>query len=414
MKNCAVGLALFVYSVLSIVSLIGGGLVFAYMHIGRSDSPTLAAVLATTSLFILIPVFASARFSFGYVVACWLYSAVIGFIWISFFSQFDYPHELARWSMAVSLVAATAPLLFLDLPLPRPRISMEAWSRLAFLFLTASLLVLVADAAYGLVFAFPDSDGRNLVARPVLLNYLTGIVIGALIPYLVAYFASAKQWTVTVGTLAIALCYYPVVVNKTVLFLPFWLLFLFWLFGRLEPRLATVLSLLIPLVVGLLDFGSYLLLYPAKSGAYLFSFINLRQIAIPSMALDHYADFFTRHELTHFCQVSVIRKFFGCPYGELGTAMAGVYHDGNFNASFLATEGIASVGLWLAPLSAFACGVVLSMGSAAARHLSPRFVAVSSGFATHALLNVPLTTALLSDGVVVLFLLWWLTPKDLG
>jgi hypothetical protein len=61
MRNCVVGLALFGYSVLSIASLIGCGFdVFAYMHVGRSDSLTLAAVFATTSLFILIPVFASA------------------------------------------------------------------------------------------------------------------------------------------------------------------------------------------------------------------------------------------------------------------------------------------------------------------------------------------------------------------
>src|SRR6516162_7816875 len=119
--------------------------------------------------------------------------------------------------------------------------------------------------------------------------------------------------------------------------------------------------------------------------------------AVPSLALDQYADFFVHHDLTHFCQLSIARKLFGCVYGELGPMMESFYHTGNFNASFLATEGIASVGLTLAPISSFVCGLILSLGSAASRHLSPRFIAVSSGIAVQFLMNVPLTTALLSN-----------------
>lgn len=42
----------------------------------------------------------------------------------------------------------------------------------------------------------------------------------------------------------------------------------------------------------------------------------------------------------------------------------------------------------------------------------PAFVAVSSGIAVQAIMNVPLTTGLLSNGIALLFLLWWLTPEQ--
>jgi hypothetical protein len=408
----AISGAVVVFSVLAVVSMVASGIVFPTMHIGRSDSATLAAVVGTGLLILFVPAFARARFSFGYILSFWLYSAVVGFVWLSFFSEFDYPHTMARWSMVAALAAALAPLMFLNVPLPRLTISKAIWHRLTIIFLIASLSVLAADAAYGVAFASPYSDDRNLVTRPTALNYLTGITIGAVLPYLFAYFASRKRWALAIGSLAIALFYYPIVVNKTALLLPLWLPFLFWLFGRSEPRIATVLSLLIPLAIGLLDLTSYFLFL--NNNYYLFSLINLRLIAVPSLALDHYADFFARHDITHFCQMTIVRKLFGCAYDELGPTMASVYHDGNFNASFLATEGIASVGLTLAPLSALVCGFVLSLGSSAARHLSPRFIAVSSGIAVQALMNIPLTTAMISNGIFVLFLLWWMTPKEMS
>ncbi|MCC8983798.1 hypothetical protein [Bradyrhizobium acaciae] len=61
---------------------------------------------------------------------------------------------------------------------------------------------------------------------------------------------------------------------------------------------------------------------------------------------------------------------------------------------------------------ALACGLILSIGSMVSRHLPPRFIAVSSGIAVQAIMNVPLTTGLLSNGVALLFLLWWLTPEQ--
>ncbi|QOZ25761.1 hypothetical protein [Bradyrhizobium sp. CCBAU 51753] len=401
-----VGSSILGFFVVSIVSMIACGHAFPAMHFWRSDHFTAQAVLGTAIMLAFIPAFVAGRFSFGYMVAFALLSAVFGFVWLSHFSAFDYPHAIARWAMIAALAAVIIPLLFQDIPIWRPELSEAVLRRIVMLLLGMAFAVLIADLSYGASLGDPYGAARNIVTRPALLNYLTGIIIGAVLPYLFAHFATRRQSMAAVGVLLFAICFYPVVNNKTILLLPIWLPFLFWLFGRFDPRLATVLAFLVPIMIGLAAF----FVLPDKSYV-VFSAINLRFIAIPSLALDHYADFFARRELTHFCQVSVLRHLHGCGYGELGPTLAAVYRDGNFNASFLATEGIASVGLAFAPVAAFVCGLVLSVGSIASRHLSPRFVAVSSGIAVQAILNVPLTTSMLSNGVAVLFLLWWLTPE---
>lgn len=57
------------------------------------------------------------------------------------------------------------------------------------------------------------------------------------------------------------------------------------------------------------------------------------------------------------------------------------------------------------------CGLVIAVGSDMASQLPPRFVLLSSGIALQQLINVPLSTALLSHGLAPLFLLWHMTPK---
>ena len=138
-------------------------------------------------------------------------------------------------------------------------------------------------------------------------------------------------------------------------------------------------------------------------------------IAIPSIAMDVYNDFFSKHELTYFCQIWILKPFIGCPYQDpLSIVMLNNYpFGGNFNASLFATEGVASVGLLFAPVSAFACGLVVALGNRLSAGLPPSFVLVSGAILAQILLNVPLSTVLLSHGAGLLFLLWYITPRSM-
>jgi len=404
-----IAVVLLVFFVVSIVSLMVAGATFRNMQFWRSDNISADALVGVSAMVLFIPALAVARFSFGYIVAFFLLSAVLGYVWLSFYSGFDYPHTLARWSMFAALVGAATPLLFMNFETPRPAVTEDASRRIVLALAATAVLVLAADACYGLSFGSPFGVDRNAVTRPLALNYLTGIVISGVLPYLFAWFASRKQPIAAFLVLVLTAAYYPVAVNKTVLLLPLWLPIVFLIYARLNPRLATILSLLIPMVIGLTQY-EFVRLYFPNDPYYLFGVFNLRMISIPALAIDHYANFFHDHALTNFCQISLVRALIGCRYGELGPMMAEVYRAGNFNASFLATEGIASVGLRWTPVAALACGLILSIGSLASRHLSPPFIAASSASAIQVLVNVPLTTAMVSNGLALLFLLWWLTP----
>jgi len=143
--------------------------------------------------------------------------------------------------------------------------------------------------------------------------------------------------------------------------------------------------------------------------------VNLRMIAIPSLAMDYYNYFFARHDLTFFCQIRVVKAIMGCAYQqEIPTVIYNAFGiGGNFNASLFSTEGVASVGLILAPLAAFACGLVIAIGNKASSGLPARFILISGAVMPQLLLNVPLTITLVSYGAALLFLLWYITPRTI-
>ena len=366
--------------------------------------------LATAAALCLcvLPLFAFARFSFGYLIGLYLYAVVAGYVFLSFSSRLPYDHSHGRISAILSLIAFLVPALYLRIPALMRPISPGAMNALLSALTIVSVLVLAGCVSYGFRFAniLTSSELRNDISRPRLVNYASGIVTGALLPFAFAYFATRGRWLIAIAAALLIAGFFPVLLNKTTLFAPVWLIYLFVLFRLLNPKIAAILAIALPMTVGLGMFWQ-------DYHPYIFGFVNLRMVAIPSVGLDHYFAFFDRHPLTYFCQINVVRVFTGCPYAEqLGVIMERAYHLGNFNASLLASEGIASVGPWLAPIATFVCGTVIAIGSAAASRLSPLLMAVSSGLLVQALLNVPLSTALLSNGGGVLFLLWMVSPSD--
>ena len=89
-----------------------------------------------------------------------------------------------------------------------------------------------------------------------------------------------------------------------------------------------------------------------RLGRSIFGSLSLSELLIADYTPRFYNDFFAKHPVTHFCQISVLKAVIACPYSEpLALLMAKNYALGNLNASLFATEGIASVGPTLAPLA---------------------------------------------------------------
>jgi hypothetical protein len=207
--------------------------------------------------------------------------------------------------------------------------------------------------------------------------------------------------------LLLLLLIYPVNLSKLALFAPFWLIAMLLLSRIFDAKVAVVMSLLGPVLIGLILHVLF-----NKHTALYFSIVNFRLVAIPSNSLDVYNDFFSRHDPTYFCQISVLKRFMQCPYQEpLWTVMEKAYNLGNLNASLFATEGVASVGLLFAPVAAFGCGLVFALGNRLSAGLPPRFILLSSAVLLPILLNVPLSIVLNTHGLAILFLLWYVTPR---
>ena len=379
-------------------------------------APTLEAILGTTLVACLLPAFLLARFSFGYIVSTAFYGLITGFIWLSYFTFSEYDHAAARWSAIGSLFAFSIPALFQTMAARRILVvTPEAMDLLLKIALGAAVGVLGLNIPYGFAFVgIQEAERlRGGLSRPDLLNYLTNILIYAVLPFSFAFFAQRRCKLMAAASLLLILLFYPMLLNKTVLFAVGWLPFLFLVFRAFEAKQASVLSLIIPLLSGLLLYcvapwvggsnGEFV-----KLG---FGYVSGRMFAVPSIAMDYYADFFATSPHTYFCQINIVRAIAGCPYfDQLGVIFSDRYHLGNLNASLFATEGIASVGLKWAPVAAFFCGLVLSLGNSVSRHLPASLIAASAGLCIQALLNVPLSTSLLTYGLMVLFLLWYICP----
>jgi hypothetical protein len=146
-----------------------------------------------------------------------------------------------------------------------------------------------------------------------------------------------------------------------------------------------------------------------------------RLMASNGWVASKYLEYFTPERYTFYTHISPINKIFGgYPFEGLSLGQViGIEYSGtilaNHNASFWASDGFAALGpagvLVITPFVVCLFYVINRIMS----RLNSRFAVVwMSGFII-ALLNVPLTTALLSGGGgVILFQAWLLTRNRMG
>jgi hypothetical protein len=378
------------------------------------DGNRLAYAVASAAAFSLVSLlFVFARFSFGYLIGFYCYILILGFLWLSSFSRFHYDQKLAALSAATSGLFFLLPALAINAPVKQVfalRIRHLEWLLAAIMLL--SLGTIAVAASYNFRFATLGQiyDFRDSLSFPGIVRYLLGAIGSVLLPFAFAcYVTLGHRWRAA-AALVLMVLFYPVTLTKFALFAPVWIIVVLIVSRFFESRVAVILLALLPVLLG----AVLMSLFPNKYVLVLFNMINIRMYATISGALDVYNDFFASHPLTHFCQVSVLKPFMSCPYEEpLSIVMDKAYGLGNLNASLFATEGVASVGLYLAPLTALAAGLVIAIGNRASADLPPRFVLISSALCSQVLVNVPLTTALLTHGIALLFLLWYLVPREM-
>jgi len=384
-------------------------------HVGFNDRWLALSVVPVCLAVAIGAAFVFARFSFGYLVGFYLFVMMAGYFWLNAFSVLHYDHHQALVASALSIVLFLLPALTIRGDIPRPQLAAAMLDRAPEFILVLSVLVLswCALGDFHIVGLDDMEKYRAAVARPRLVEYAIGNINGALIPFALACAVMRDRKWMVAALCVVALAYYPVTFTKTAILTAPFVIFVAAMSQRFEARIVVILSLMIPLAIGLAAAGG--------SGAQdigavrnlVFGLMNFRLLAVPSISLEHYFEFFQHHPHTYFCQITLLKPLMSCPYSDqLGIVMAGEYHIGNINASLFATEGVASVGLLWMPLSALACGLIIGFGNRVVAGLPARFVLMSGAIVPHTLLDAPLSTTLLSNGLALLLLLWWVTPRD--
>lgn len=399
---------------MSLVFITRSGNLFGFsppkFHIFYEPTRLHIAVAVVTTFSLASLVFVVAPFSFGYFAGFYLYTMILGFLWLNCFSDLNYDHRLAGFSAAASACAFLMPAVLMSSPTrQRFALSTQSFDRL----LKLILLLSIAAVAIGSIHNFQIVSLANIyhfretMAAPFAVNYLVTIVSNALLPFAFAGFVVRKAPWWAAAAIVLLCFFYPITLNKLALLTPPWLIIMLVLSTLFEIRTAVIISMLGPILLGL----SLLLLQVPVD--FFFYTINFRLVAIPSIAMEVYNHFFSRHELTYYCQVWVLKTIImHCPYQEpLSVLMEREYDLGTYNASLFATEGIASVGVLFAPVAAFACGLVIAIGNRWSAGLPARFILISGAVLPQVLLNVPLSTVMLTHGGALLFLLWYITPR---
>ncbi|MBR1249466.1 hypothetical protein JQ609_21365 [Bradyrhizobium sp. AUGA SZCCT0169] len=401
------------------ISLVFVATIYPEYHIFFRAADLAGAVVIVAAFALVALLFVFAEFSFGYFIGFFFYTMALGYLWINYFSLFDYNHRLTGLSAAASAIVFLLPLLLVRSPVRQIwTLSSDALDRLLSLILLAAAATIVVGASYNFRFVTVGDiyTYREALQFPAILNYLTAIMTTALLPFAFACLVERKCFWRAGGALILLLLFYPVTLTKLALFTPALLVGMIVLCRLLEARTAVIMSVLAPMTVGLILFllYRYELLHYNVTITY-FGLVNFRMIAIPSMAMDYYNDFFSRHDVTYFCQIRLLKPFVSCPYQEqLAVVIYKAFGIGGyFNASLFATEGVASVGPIFAPVVAFACGLVIALGNRLSAGLPPRFILLSGAVLPQAFLNIPLTTVLISHGAALLFLLWYFMPRTM-
>lgn len=377
------------------------------------DPDFLTRAVTAVAAFALVSIaFGLARFSFGYLAGFYFYTMISGYLWLNSFTDLNYDHLSAGLSAAVSAITFLLPCLFIVSPLRQfYTLSFRAFDHLLILILLLAFAAIAAAALYNfrLVGIGNIYEFRHTIESPVILSYAIAITSSALLPFAFAGFLARKApWRASIALLLLLLIY-PITLSKLAFFAPIWLVGILLLSKVFDIKTTVVLSLLAPMLIGVVLH----LLFPKETALY-FSIVNFRLVAIPSNALDIYNDYFSSHDHTYFCQISILKRIRHClDQQPLGTLMEKAYNLGNFNASLFATEGVASVGLLLAPIATFGCGLVIALGNRVSAGLPPGFILLSSAVLLPILLNVPLSTVLNTHGAAILFLLMYITPRQI-
>jgi hypothetical protein len=270
------------------------------------------------------------------------------------------------------------------------------------------LQIVSFDQVYDLRFEASRSD------KGVLINYLMSWLSYCLLPFHFAYGILRRKLPDIGLGLVVSVLLYTATGTKAGLLMGGIVYGIYLVFGTGQNfllRLLGGLSIIVP-AVGLLPVEVDTTL------GWVQSILLVRTLAVGGGTMGTYYDYFSNNGYTYYTHIGIIRELTGAyPYGELSLGQViGLYYSGseeaNFNANFWASDAFAAMGIAGVPVVTMAVCAVFYLINRSAEGYSAKFVVLwLSGF-WMALLNLPLSVALLSGGGLLTMLMLKLNAKS--
>lgn len=248
----------------------------------------------------------------------------------------------------------------------------------------------------------------NQIDKGTFVNYLTAWLSYCFLPFYFAQGVLRKNLIDICVALLGSVLIYAATGSKAAILMGFIIYALHLLFGSGKNflfRLLTALVVAVALTVSLLPDDGLLL--------WVKSILLVRVLGTSGWTMSTYYDYFTTNGFTFYTHIGPVNALTGAyPYGEYSLGqIIGLQYSGsaeaNFNANFWASDAFAALGIAGVPVvTAVLCAVFFIINRAAKGYSTQFVVLWLSGFWL-ALLNLPLSVALLTGGGLMTVLLLW-------
>ena len=298
------------------------------------------------------------------------------------------------------------------------------WSGLWIVWLAMLILVVVS---FGASFQFVGADdvytqrflGADVAANPVV-RYSIAILASAIDPFLIAFGLYSRRYWITGAGAAGQVVLFGTLAARSVLLSPFIVVAVYFLAdkrGTMRGNLMLVglLAVFIATIPLLAQYN------PIGGGLNeIVSLLYLRTLLIAGATFGVYDQFFSIFPLTYFSNSNLISLFIQYPYGDLSVGQtvqqflipSNAADLGELNANFLATDGIAALGVVGIPIAGAATALALRILSwFVPRERMMLMVSGGTGFMI-SLANSSLLTSLVTGGGILLTILVSLAPSD--
>ncbi len=262
-------------------------------------------------------------------------------------------------------------------------------------------------------------EGTHAAQADVTVKGLEGYVLPAYICsfgglIIAAGVAYRRYFLIPLAIAGFLICY-ATIEERTGAIMPFWIAFVFfsqkYLFRDSVARY--LLCVMAPYLV-LAAIAIFLGSVDRQSVFYtVFMLANYRAYAVPAIAFNVYYNFFNFGPHTFWTHITLVSKFMPSPYDQtLSLVMENAYNMGNYNASFLETDGIAAAGISMLPWVCALFGAALVVINSCTRRMSVKMLALLMAGPSIVFMDVGLGPGLLTNGVALLCVILLLAPRE--